>query len=415
MSKAKQFKAISLYTGAGGLDYGLEAAGINTAVAVEIDPDCCATLRLNRAWPTLQKNIADVTTADLLEAAKCKRGRIDLVIGGPPCQPFSKSGYWVSGDTRRLLDPRASTLGSFLRVVREALPRAFLMENVEGFGYRGKNEGLSLIERGVEEINRNEGTHYSISAKVLDAADFGVPQHRRRIFVVASRDGLPFEFPSPTHSELNTEVLSSAAQRYVRAWDALHDLPDDPNQDLAIRGKWAKLVPTIPEGENYLWHTERKGGAPLFGWRTRYWSFLLKLAKDKPAWTLQAQPGPAIGPFHWKSRRLSPREMARLQTFPDEIIIFGTLGSCQRQIGNAVPSLLAEVIAREIRAQLFASPIRGRLQLSIPLAPDPIPPTEQPAHLPKEYRKLQGKHKPHPGTGLGPAASERKRVSPVAA
>src|SRR5206468_6143085 len=128
---------------------------------------------------------------------------------------------------------------------------------------------------------------------------------------------------------------------YLTAWDAIGDFSQDSNDpDLAISGKWADLLPTIPEGKNYLWHTPRGGGEPLFGWRTRYWNFLLKLAKDQPSWTIQAQPGPAVGPFHWKSRRLSTRELCRLQTFPDDVVIVGDRMSLHRQVGNAVPSLL---------------------------------------------------------------------------
>src|SRR6185369_15502643 len=104
------------------------------------------------------------------------------------------------------------------------------------------------------------------------------------------------------------------------------------------------LLPSIPEGENYLHHTPRKGGLPLFGWRTRYWSFLLKLAKNQPSWTIQAQPGSAIGPFHWQNRRLAWQEMAALQTFPREFEIASSTVEIQRQIGNAVPSLMAEIL-----------------------------------------------------------------------
>ena len=243
----------------GGLDYGFEAAGIDTGVALEMDADCCVTLRHNRGWPVIEKSIADVPTAELLAAAKSKPGAVDLVIGGPPCQPFSKSGYWASGDTKRLLDPRATTLGAYLRVVEEALPRAFLLENVEGLGYRGKNEGLALIERSIAEINKKNGTRYTLSSQVLDAADYGVPQYRRRMFVIALREGTPFRFPEPTHGSIEGANLLSKVTQHVRAWDALHNLPSEPNEDLSIRGKWAKLLPTIPEGENYLWHTDRKG------------------------------------------------------------------------------------------------------------------------------------------------------------
>jgi len=115
----------------------------------------------------------------------------------------------------------------------------------------------------------------------------------------------------------------------------------------------AIFIPTIPEEPNYLWHTPRnegrRGSQPIFGWRSRYWSFLLKLAKDRPAWTLQASPSTATGPFHWKSRRLTSIECCHLQTFPDDITLTCSHREAQRMTGNAVPSLLAEVVAREIR------------------------------------------------------------------
>ena len=111
---------------------------------------------------------------------------------------------------------------------------------------------------------------------------------------------------------------------------------------LSLTGRWAELLPSIPEGRNYLHHTERGDGVRLFGWRRRYWSFLLKLSKRLPSWTITAQPGPAIGPFHWKSRRLSPLELCRLQTFPAGYEIDGDLRTIQLQLGNAVPSALAK-------------------------------------------------------------------------
>src|SRR5690606_31433083 len=108
------------------------------------------------------------------------------------------------------------------------------------------------------------------------------PQLRMRFFMVGHREGQVFAFPSPTHAGPGKPDLPS----YVTAWDAIGGLAVDSTEDLRLRGKWADLVPSIPEGENYLWHTDRKGGLPLFGWRTRYWSFLLKLSKDKPSWTI---------------------------------------------------------------------------------------------------------------------------------
>ena len=170
--------------------------------------------------------------------------------------------------------------------------------------------------------------------------------------MIGSRDGRAFQFPEPTHGDpekIGGGDLFAIRRPYRNAWDALGDLPE-PNDDagLKVGGKWGDLLPAIPEGENYLWHTDRGGGSPLFGWRTRYWSFLLKLAKRLPSWTVQAQPGAAIGPFHWKNRRLTFQEMCRLQTFPDGLSIGCGRTEMQRQLGNAVPSLIAEILAREI-------------------------------------------------------------------
>lgn len=104
-------KALSLYTGAGGLDLGFEAAGFETAAAVEIDSEAVATLRANRPWPVIDRDIHWVTSSEILATPGLVEGEADVLIGGPPCQPFSKSGYWASGDTKRLDDPRAGTMG----------------------------------------------------------------------------------------------------------------------------------------------------------------------------------------------------------------------------------------------------------------------------------------------------------------
>jgi len=148
---------------------------------------------------------------------------------------------------------------------------------------------------------------------------------------------------------------------------------------------------------------------PLFGWRRRYWTFLLKLAKNRPSWTIQAQPGPAVGPFHWSNRRLSVRELCRLQTFPDDVNIVGSRGSAQRQVGNAVPSLLAEVIGRAIREQLLDQVVGKSAPTLLPRRRAPIPAPEPVASVPKQYHHLAGAHAPHPGTGLGHSAVRRAR------
>ena len=219
--------AISLFSGAGGLDFGFEAAGYETGVAVELDRDCCETMRRSRPnWYVIERSIFDVPTGEMLEIADRKAGDIDVLIGGPPCQPFSKAGYWAQGDTRRLDDPRANTLSAYLRVVEEALPRAFLLENVEGLAYSGKDEGLRLLLDEIHRINQRTKSNYRPEFQVLNAADFGVPQLRERVFVIASRDGPHFEFPTPTHRSPSAPVeaelpripngLGSACRRHAR-------------------------------------------------------------------------------------------------------------------------------------------------------------------------------------------------------
>lgn len=185
------------------------------------------------------------------------------------------------------------------------------------------------------------------------------------------------------------------------------DLPQDPDDpSLEVGGKWGALLPSIPLGQNYLWHTNRGGGLCLFGWRTRYWSFPLKLAKGLPSWTIQAQPGSAICPFHWRSRKLTTREMCRLQTSPDDVGFDCGRTDVQKMLGNAVPSLLAEVLAREIRRQLFddrRDP--GGLKLMPPVRSS-TPCSEPVAPVPARYRELVGEHPDHPGEGR--ASRERR-------
>lgn len=397
---------ISLYTGAGGLDLGLEAAGFEVGVAVELDARACETLRANRRWPIINGDIHTVTSERLCELSSLAPEEPDLLAGGPPCQPFSKSAYWHSGDTKRLDDPRADTLTAYLRVLRDLRPKAFLLENVQGLAYSGKDEGLRHLKDTIAAINAETGTSYSFVVTRVNAADYGVPQTRERVIIVGSRDGRVFEFPTPTHCDPTLCESFPERQQWLTAWDAIGDLQDCIDPSLTVGGRWGALLPSIPEGNNYLWHTDRGGGKPLFGWRRRYWGFLLKLAKDRPAWTIQAQPGPAIGPFHWKSRKLSSRELCRLQTVPDNYEIVGSRGDAQRQLGNAVPSLLAEVVGRAIRRQLLGHRIAAQPRLAVRRRGMP-PARERTRAVPAQYHRLIGDHSPHPGTGLGYGVAQR--------
>ena len=405
---------ISLFTGAGGLDLGFHAAGLATAAAVEMDRRCCETLKANKtrgyAWEVIEAPIEEVSSKKLLSAANLAVGEADALIGGPPCQPFSKSGYWSRGYSARLSDPRANTLAEFIRVLRDTRPRVFLLENVTGLAYTGKEEGFRFLLDEIGRINEATGTRYKVTAKVLNAAWYGVPQTRERIILVGSRDGRDFKFPSPRFYDPDSkqDELLEDQEPFRTAWDALGDLaePDDLDET-HVKGQWADLLPSIPEGMNYLHHTDRGNGLPLFGWRRRDWSFLLKLSKRRPAWTLTAQPGPAIGPFHWKNRRLARVELMRLQTFPDAYQVVGTLAEVHRQIGNAVPSALAEILALEIRRQLLDERLTTTSPRLLPPRRWPVPNPEAVRPVPKKYRQLAGVHEPHPGTGLGYGAQRR--------
>jgi DNA (cytosine-5)-methyltransferase 1 len=404
---------LSLFTGAGGLDLGLEAAGFEPVLCVENDSASRETLKINRpSWRLSDPgDIHQLETVQLLRQSGLKPRQLTLLAGGPPCQPFSKSMYWSTGDAPRLRDPRSKTLHAYLDVVEATLPQVLLLENVKGLAFDGKDEGLRLLERGLRKINREHSTSYAPQTIELNAADYGVPQIRERIFVIASIDGRQIDVPAPTHGE------GPRKEPFFTAWDAIGELDVDSwPSELDVRGRWAGLLPSIPEGQNYLWHTPRNaenGGEPIFGWRTRFWSFLLKLAKARPSWTIQAGPGPATGPFHWKSRLLSIEEMCRLQTFPRDYTVVGARRSAHRQVGNAVPSAIGELLGLELRRQLFGDRVRRSLRL-LPERALERPEPERVLRVPREYMNLRAEHPEHPGTGLGPAARRRERTESLA-
>lgn len=392
-------KTLSLFAGAGGLDFGFERAGFETCIAIDSDDSCQKVLRSNTAWRVpADGDVSNWTAKRLKKEASLGRQAVQAIIAGPPCQPFSKAAYWHSGDAPRLKDERSKTLDALLSLVEGLLPEVVVIENVPGIAFDGKDEAMRKILRKFSAINRSTNSAYLPVASVIDAADFGVPQHRKRLFIVAARSGVRFTFPQPTHGEGRIP--------YVNCWDAFSGLVEPEVDRLQLTGKWKDVIPSIPEGNNYLWHTSRGGGFPLFGWRTRYWSFLLKLAKNLPSWTISASPGSATGPFHWLNRRLSVDELKRLQTFPDSIQFDCGYRDAVRMIGNAVPSLLAEVLAREISSQVFGCKVQGKPELSIKQS-NSVPGPERVRSLPSAFRT----HVPppdHAGEGAGPGALLRK-------
>jgi DNA (cytosine-5)-methyltransferase 1 len=384
---------LSAFTGAGGLDLGLEQAGFTTIAAIERDPPTRETIQLNRPdWnllrePDIQKIAARLQPRDL----GLKKQELDLLVGGPPCQPFSKAAQWADRGRSGLSDPRSKCLGAFLLLLETFLPRVVLIENVTGF-VRGKTSALSAIETALTGINSRNRTRYKLHWRVLNAVRYGVPQKRYRAILVAFRDGADFEWPEPTHDEP------------VRAYDALMGIR--PSTRPKRGGYWADLLPSIPEGSNYLFHTRHGGGLPLFGQRRWFWSFLLKLAKDQPAWTIPAKPGPATGPFHWANRPLAIEELLRLQTFPARWSVAGSNAAQIRQVGNATPPLLAEMIGRALGAQLFGLKYDVAPRLRIPRR-RAVPRRSRIRPIATKYRKHLGRQKDHPGEGKGPGAVRR--------
>ena len=342
--------AISLFSGAGGLDLGAERAGYHVRAAVEYDRDAALTMEKNfpeLAAPVIQADILDTPTRDILRAAGLKgRERPELLIGGPPCTPFSKSGFWLEWK-RQGLDPDASLLQAYTRVLAEAKPRAFVLENVYALTYNNK-ASRPAFTRLLKELHE---AGYEFNHRVLNAADYGVPQARPRLFIVGVRRGgkVP-ELPEPTHGgSWERRATGNIEQPHGTAGEALAGLVTDPEPSETVRGSWGHLLPGIPPGDNYLHYTAERGHPnPQFKWRSRYWSFLLKLDPNKPAPTIQAQPGPNVGPFHWESRRLRVAEVKRLFTFPDEFELVGSRNRVQAQLGNSVPPLLAQRVIEQV-------------------------------------------------------------------
>lgn len=344
-----ELPAISLFSGAGGLDLGVERAGYEVRVALEHERDACSTLRANFPRATIvERDIRAISTSELLDYAGLRPGEAELVVGGPPCTPFSKSGNWLEYK-RTGRDPEAGLLEHYLRILSEARPRGFVLENVFALAYRNHNRRwLSLLLRTFEELG------YQVRHKAVLAADYGVPQKRQRLLIVGRLDGQP-RFPDPTHAGPHEarQDWNRALPQHVTAGHAISALED--RDDLAepeekVAGKYGHLLPEIPPGDNYLYYTAKRAHPrPIFEWRKRYWSFLLKLDPERPAPTVQSQPGPYVGPFHWCNRRLRLLELKRLQTFPDDYEIVGTRRSAQIQLGNAVPPLLAERVVCALR------------------------------------------------------------------
>lgn len=340
-------KIVSVFSGVGGIDFGFEKAGFETVFASDIWDRACESLKAN--FPNSEIICDTIENIDF-KKIKRKHKEIDGLVGGPPCPPFSKSRFYRKEKERGINDEDGfMTVSNYFRAVEELNPKFFFFENVHGFVFKPHKSALELVESESERLG------YKIFHKVVNTANFGVAQTRQRFICIGVKKQMKdFDFPNPTHSEKpNTE---GKLKRWVNCGDILNeidfDLPEDVKMEAGSKHK--ELLKLIPAGDNYLFFTkERNHPNPIFEWRSRYWSFLLKLSPDRPSWTIQASHSNNMGPFHWKNRFLRIDEIKRIQSFEDKHIFLGSFKEQWRQIGNAVPPLLAFQFAKEIKKQYF--------------------------------------------------------------
>lgn len=334
-------KALSLFTGAGGLDIGFHQTGFNIVACIEIERVFCQTLELNRGRYLPED--CQIICEDIrhIDPANLHIGPIDVIIGGPPCQSFSAAGRRAGGVTG-VLDLRGSLFEQYCHFVNYFRPKAFIFENVRGILQGNKGRDWQEI------LNRFTTLGYSLSYKVLDAADYGVPQHRERLILVGV-DGDTFLFPRPTRGTDSPNNIP-----YMTAREAIADLQVENEHSQEYGGKYGELLQEVPPGMNYHYFTKEMGyPEPIFAWRSRFSDFLYKADPDKPIKTLVARLGKYSGPFHWKSRKFTLAEFKRLQSFPDDYEFAGTLNTQLRQLGNSVAPAFATALAAALHAQLF--------------------------------------------------------------
>ena len=347
---------VSLFTGAMGLDLGLEEAGFQTAVAVESNPDAAATIRSNRPRvPVIERAISQVTTAEILETAELGVGKVTLVAGGPACQSFSTAGKRES-----LGSTSGSLVYEFVRVVKEARPEFFVMENVRGLlssavvhrplNRRGpghpplrEEEELGSAFKVIAGLLR--GLDYYVVFDMLNAADFGVAQTRQRLVLIGSRDGRPVTMPTPSHGEEGRG--NRTVWKTLR--EALAGLQRGETECAQFVPSRRRYLAHVPPGGNWRdlpqeMRAEALGGAHRsWGGRT---GFLRRLSWDRPCPTLNTNPDhKATALCHPDELRpLSVTEYAVLQGFPRGWTVEGSVRSKYRQLGNAVPVRLGEAL-----------------------------------------------------------------------
>jgi DNA (cytosine-5)-methyltransferase 1 len=363
----KKINVIDLFAGAGGLSIGAHDAGANVAASLELDPYACQTLRENASYHgvVLEGDVCEISGQLLRKRAGLKAREPLVIVGGPPCQPFSKAAYWTEegGDAayRRARasgvaalkpgaptlikkDPRRDLVKEYWRLVVESNADGFVFENVPSI----KHPRNRPIYEDLIRSAKSAGFH--ITEVEANAAAYGVAQARERVLVLGSRRQAPVRPPEThslsEHSELPRAMIAGDVLKRFRAKRFF-----EPEE--VITGRWAKHLEEVPPGWNYKAHTAWAGHPnPTFVTETRFWNFLLKLSPDRPSWTLAANPGPWTGPFHWENRRLRTPELAALQGFPGGYSIAGSRRERVRQLGNAVPVPLAKAMIKSVLESL---------------------------------------------------------------
>ena len=338
---------VSLFSGVGGIDLGFEKAGFKTVFATDIWPTACDSLRKN--FPSCEVVADDIQNVHFKKIKK-QYGSIDGLVGGPPCPSFSKSRFYRTEKGRGIEDEIGFiTVSNYFRAVEELNPKFFFFENVHGFVFKPHKSALEFV------VEESERLGYKIFHTVVNAADFGVAQTRERFICIGIKKSMvDFSLPTPTHC--SPENPQKGLKNWVTCGDILgdidYDLPEDSKMEAGSKHK--DLLRLVPPGDNYLFFTKERGcKKPLFKWRSRYWSFLLKLSPNRPSWTIQASHSNNMGPFHWKNRFLRIQEIKRIQSFDDKHVVLGSFKDQWRQIGNAVPPKLAYVFAKALKKQYF--------------------------------------------------------------
>lgn len=338
-------KAISFFSGCGGLDIGSHLAGVDVISSMDFDADCIRTLQANRLFKDCDIRLADIAKTrgkDYHQVVKNAKPEKLILIGGPPCQPFSKAGYWIGNKSRKGIDDPRNMIGEYFRVIQELKPDGFLLENVESLLHPTNRVAVEYISEKIEYL----GYHYKLIR--ANAVDYGVPQKRKRIFFIASKRKFQNPEPTKTHGSEEERLINPSLNHHERVVDWIDKFDSSKyfeREEVADHGTYFKELVNVPPGKNYIALTAQAGYPnPVFVAQKRFWSFLLKLHPNEPSWTIAAQPGPWVGPFHWKNRRLRVPEIAALQTFPEDYNFVGTRRSIQKQIGNAVPPLLGKAM-----------------------------------------------------------------------